>query len=303
MDRQVIVRLCSGLGNQLFQITCGLAVAHKLGAHLACDTSWYALIARMHRPVRRLRLDRLLLPTHEAFCGVRRWSVGLAAAVFDRWGQGRNLLERIGQMSVWQEQHPLRRQPPRPGADAPRLYLNGYWQTADHFLSVREALQPMLGLRHGLSPAAQSWMTNIRQRSTCFVHVRRGDYATLVGETGLLPVDYYRRGAEYISNQLGHDVNWLVFTEDEAWARQHLGFLPAWQLVDYPSEDRDLEDLQLMAACQAGIIANSSYSWWGAALGDRADRPIIAPDRYWNRPEATLEDWALPTWQRLTAWK
>jgi hypothetical protein len=301
-EKQVVVRLCSGFGNQLFQITCGLALATRWGADLVCDTTWYQLVARIHRPVRQFRLDRLSLPTPEAWRGGRRWTIGLAATIYDRSGRGKEFLEKLGRMSVVHEQYPLRRQKLEGWKNSSRIYLNGYWQTADHFLSVREVLRPMLLPCHGPSAGAKRWLDMIQSQRTCFIHIRRGDYATLVGAAGLLPLEYYHRAVRAMNDIAGGEMHWLIFAEDEAWARQNMTFLPRWQLVSYESADRDIEDLQLMAACDAGIIANSSYSWWGAALGDRPGRLIIAPERYWNTPNSDLTDWVLPAWHRVPAW-
>lgn len=302
MDKKVIVRICSGLGNQLFQITCGMAAAAKLGATLACDTTWYPLVSGIHRPIRQFRLDRLRLPICEAFRGPRRLAVGLVSAFYDRTGRGRDLLQQAGNMVLIQERQAMRSQQLDCQDDARRIYLNGYWQTADHFLAIREPLLPLLAPRNGISGAARHWVDRIQSRQTCFVHIRRGDYAELVGDSGLLPVEYYRRAASVVTEHFGGDVQWIVFAEDHAWARQHMDFLPGWQLMDYESCQRDIEDLHLMAACDAGIIANSSYSWWGAAMGDRAGRPIIAPDRYWKRDGTDTTAWRLPSWQAVTAW-
>jgi hypothetical protein len=302
MQRQITVRLCSGLGNQLFQVTCGLACARRRGAELSCDTTWYGLVSRLHRPARRFRLHHFSLPINEAFTGWQRWTVGFAAAAYDRWKRGKGFLEATGRMKVIQEQEALRPQAPENAENFERLYLNGYWQTAEHFLSVRDVLRPMLSVRKELSAGAQHWMHVLQGRKTGFIHIRRGDYTSLVGDSGLLPVDYYRRAVRAMEDATGGGIHWLVFAEYETWARQHMAFLPEWQLVDYDSPDRDIEDLQLMAACNAAIIANSSYSWWGSALGDQPGRPVIAPDRYWNKPGASTDAWVLPSWLSVQAW-
>ena len=300
--RQVAVRVCSGLGNQLFQFACGLALAEKLGAELRLDTSWFSLVARMHRPVRRLRLRDLGLDAPEAFAPPRRLAVGLLVAVFDRWRRGRALLERVGGMKLIQETQIMRRRGWNDADGHDRLYLNGYWQTGDHFLQVRDELHRRLGFAtRRASSGAAALLDAIRARPTAFVHVRRGDYTELMGECGLLSPGYYQRAAAALTGAAGN-LSWLVFAEDADWARTNLGFLGDWTLAAYESPDRDIEDLHLMSACRAGIVANSSYSWWGGALGDRPDRPVVAPATYWNRPETGLEEWALPGWQRIKGW-
>lgn len=260
------------------------------------------MVARVHRPVRSFRLNKLGISLPEAFAFPRRTAIGLAAAVFDRWNRGRTFLELLGNMQIAQEARAMTAQSSLPAEINGRIYLNGYWQTAVHFLSVQESLLPLLLPRFSPSSAASAWMEKVRRRPAAFVHVRRGDYAWTAGEAGLLPTGYYQRAAKALRSELGSEPAWFVFAEDGNWARSNLDFLPEFQLVDYESPDRDIEDLQLMAACDAGIIANSSYSWWGAAMGDRPGRLIIAPDRYWNRKGADTTAWRLPVWQPVTAW-
>ncbi len=295
----VIVRLSSGLGNQLFQFACGLAQSRRWEASLNFDTTWYDLVARIHTPLRRLRLRKMGLPVNEAFSGWRRWMVGVAAAAFDRTGRGRHFLQRIGQIAVIQELKPLHRQEWTQPAPTKHAYLNGYWQTADHFLAVRDEMRGMISSIAPMSSGAEKWRSRIAERQTGFIHVRRGDYASLVGDAGLLPLEYYKEAIKSFEPSKWH---WLVFSEDKEWARQNMGFLQSWELVTYYSENHDIEDLKLMALCQAGVIANSSYSWWGAALGDQPGRPIIAPSKYWNREGSDVADWVLPGWRTVEGW-
>lgn len=297
--RKVTVRLCSGLGNQLFQFACGLAEARRRGAALAFDTTWYPIVAKIHRPVRHLRLQELGLPVHESFNGWRRWMIGFAAAAFDRTGRGRAFLQRAGRMALVQEAQPLRQQSWEDNEHSQHIYLNGYWQTSNHFLSVSDELQRTIRSHQLVSSGAQNLMLRIAQHKSGFIHIRRGDYTTLVGEAGLLPVEYYRDAVEAVGGSGWH---WFLFSEDEEWSRHNLKFLSSWELVSYDSKNRDIEDLLLMASCQAGIIANSSYSWWGAALGERAGRSVVAPDRYWNCANSDVRNWILPGWRTVPGW-
>lgn len=300
--REVVVRVCSGLGNQLFQFTCGLSLARRFGAELRLDTSWFDLIARMHRPLRRLRLRELGLDAPEAFSPPQRQLVGIVVAYFDRWKRGRGLIEKLGGMRLVQEAQIMRRRRWDEVREDCRIYLNGYWQTFDHFLGVQDEIRQRLALSaRPVSRGAGELLDGIRRRRTAFIHVRRGDYSALMGDSGLLSEGYYRRAAAVLAGELGAP-SWLVFSEDADWAQANLGFLGDWQLAGYDSPDRDFEDLRLMAACQGGIVANSSFSWWSGALGDDPGRPIVAPESYWNRPGTGLEDWALPGWRRVPGW-
>jgi hypothetical protein len=183
---QVCSRLSSGLGNQLFQYACGLHLARQNDAQLTVDTTWFTIVAGLHQPVRQLRLHRFGLPMAETFRGPHRWLVGLVAATFDRWGKGRSLLQWSTGSKVVQELGQFRKRPFENPIGGRRLYLNGYWQTADHFLAIRDELVPSLKKASDKSEGAIAWHKKISAQQTSFVHVRRGDYERYMGDNGML---------------------------------------------------------------------------------------------------------------------
>lgn len=300
---EVIVRLSSGLGNQLFQFTYGLWLATKWNATLRFDTTWFQLISGIHPVKRQLRLDEFLLEIPEAFRGLKRLAVGFLAALYDRNRRGGRTLCKLGEMCIIQEtMGDWVRGATTNDSSNRRVYLNGYWQSGEAFLAVRDRLVPDLVPRHPLSPGAKKYIAQAGSTTTGFVHVRRGDYIHFMGDAALLPPSYYANALASLSSagkRIGH---WLIFSEDRAWAKANLNFMPNAEFVDYPSPRRDIEDLMIMKACSAGIIANSSYSWWGAALGDRPERTIITPDRYWRTANWTTQEWALPHWTSIKGW-
>jgi hypothetical protein len=134
------------------------------------------------------------------------------------------------------------------------------------------------------------------------MHVRRGDYLHYTGDNGVLPAIYYSRALAKIDGMGKNISRWMIFSEDRDWALTHLSFIPNAEVIDYESSNRDIEDLMIMKSCSAGVIANSSYSWWGAALGDHADRLIISPASYWKNAASNSTHWALPHWTLVEAW-
>jgi hypothetical protein len=302
-EREVVVRLNSGLGNQLFQLAQGMALAERMNARLRYDTTWFSLIAGMHPVKRHLRLPEFNVPLPEAFSGLRRLTVGAIAAFFDKTRKGKSLLSALGAMRVIQEDTLGRRHETElRDLRTKRIFLNGYWQTNTSFMLVRNKLLPMLRPKGPLSSGAAALMAKADVGNTGFMHVRRGDYIHFMGEKGTLPVSYYSRAFAKIQDTFKTVSQWMIFAEDADWARANLSFVPNAELVDYRSPNRDIEDLIIMKTCSAGIIANSSYSWWGAAIGDRPDRAIISPDRYWEGSSETVAGWALPTWSQVAAW-
>jgi len=300
---EVVVRLNSGLGNQLFQLAQGMALAGQKNARLRFDTTWFYLISGRHPVKRQLRLPALGVSLPEAFSGPRRLAVGLLAAFFDKTRRGKLMLSGLGRMQIIQEDPlQLKNGDGLSELGPGRTYLNGYWQTNTPFMLVRDKLPRMLRPRDPLSSGAEALIAKADSTSTGFIHVRRGDYLHFMGEEGALPVSYFSRALAKTEESGKAVARWLIFSEDNDWAQANLGFVPNAEIVDYQSSNRDIEDLMIMKSCSAGIIANSSYSWWGAALGDRPDRPIIAHDRYWKTANWTTQGWALPHWTAIQGW-
>jgi hypothetical protein len=303
-EREVVVRLNSGLGNQLFQLAQGLAVAQRHEARLRFDTTWYRLVAGMHPVKRQLRIPEFGVFVPEAFTGPRRLAVGLLGAFFDKTRKGKSLLSALGAMRVIQEDTLGRRHETElRDFRTKRIFLNGYWQTNQPFLAIRSHLLEKLQPKNPLSKGAATIIAKAASGTTGFIHVRRGDYIQCMGDRGVLPLSYYANAMAKL-REIGREIaNWLVISEDSAWVKANMQFVPNAEIVDYQSPNRDIEDLLIMKECSGGIIANSSYSWWGAALGDRAQRPIITPDRYWKDSSWTADGWALPNWLQVPAWQ
>jgi hypothetical protein len=96
----------------------------------------------------------------------------------------------------------------------------------------------------------------------------------------VLGLDYYRRAAELVRARERSPL-WVVFSDDIVWCRQNLGFQGETLFVE-GNEAEPWEDLRLMAACKHHIIANSSFSWWGACLGRVPDGVTVAPEMWFE---------------------
>jgi hypothetical protein len=301
MPARVITRLTSGLGNQIFQLAHGMWLAQVGGAELRFDTMWFPLVSRLHPVKRELALRHFQVDLPEEFRGPRRWLVGVLAAIHDRFTVARSLLETIGGFQLVRESLGIHGDYPKSPVTT-RLYADGYWQTRGPFTSIRHLLLPCLIPRQPLCKPAQQLVKATGTQPTGFIHVRRGDYINYGGEGATLPIRYYKDALQLLASEGLNVHRWLVFSDDPTWTRSHFSFLKGAQFVDYQSVNRDIEDLMIMKSCAAGIIANSSFSWWGAALGSRLERPIVAPDRYWRNYPFLSDSWSLPHWRHVEAW-
>lgn len=153
-------------------------------------------------------------------------------------------------------------------SDYPRpITLNGYFQNLPSIQSVLpivlEDLRESLG-RMGLT----------KHKDKTFIHVRRGDYLTYSHLYGGVGEDYYKKAMVHFPN------NFIVLSDDPEWCRTQ-PWLAHCEIIDEPDE---LKSLAIMASCEGAIIANSTFSWWGAML---SAKKVVYPSKWFStvRPD------------------
>lgn len=290
----IISRITSGLGNQLFQYAYGQKLATSLHREHRVDTSWFDFF-QPHNPKRVFHLKTLNLPqTTEYTEGPFRWLTGLATTNnASIQGLLQTALKPCGLDFINERTtsaSSVQKEMIRPDR---HLVVNGYWQS---WKSVAEAIPEMR--RHILdnwlfSDTAAPILQQMRTTRSAFIHIRRGDYAQW--NIPMLDVAYYQAATDRLSQELGGGIRWYIFSEDIEWCQKNLTFLKDIQFVNLNSPQRDIEDLLLMAECQAGIIANSSFSWWAASLGTE-HRLIVAPSHWLDWRTRQADDFYAPSW-------
>jgi hypothetical protein len=159
-------------------------------------------------------------------------------------------------------------------------YLVGCWQSERYFEQSADAIRTELTLKQGLAGPNARLANVIQKRESVAVHVRRGDYLTIpaMASDVVCDLNYYRR-AWSRARDLIPNAEYFVFSDDIAWCKQSLDFLGSATFVDHNTPEERHEDLRLMSQCKHAIIANSSFSWWGAWLSNNPNKVVIAPAR------------------------
>lgn len=177
--------------------------------------------------------------------------------------------------------------------------IHGYFQSEKYFAhcakSLRRALRFRSQVKRGADAAAVQAMGTRRPKGppTISVHVRRGDYVALPEYHPLCSEEYYHRALDFIESRVG-TARVVVFSDDVAWCRTAF----TGPRFCFSEGNDQAADLALMARCDHHVIANSSFSWWGAWLNPSQNKLVIAP-RLWRGvkaqdPEAadqTPADW------------
>lgn len=170
-------------------------------------------------------------------------------------------------------------------------YFEGQWECIQFYMPIRNEL--LHRFAHGTPDSInQHYIDTIKNEDSVGIHVRRGDYLKSEVFGGICDIDYYRHGIEIIlSDKAKH--SFYIFSNDQEWCKENLCPLMKGYKVIYVTENsgkRSSWDMFLMSYCKDLIIANSSFSWWGAFLNQRKGR-IIAPKKWFNR-DAELDIWA-----------
>ena len=185
----------------------------------------------------------------------------------------------------------------QPPAKTRRVYLRGYWQAHQYVLAMEAQLRNDFRFRTEPFGLNRNLMERIRSADTTIsIHVRRGDYLN-VGMA--LPTAYYDRAIAFMSEHFPGAM-FVVFSDDMEFAhKQFDGAGLKAIFADGNTAETAYEDLRLMSACTHHIIANSTFSWWGAWLSAAPAKRVVSP-RYWdNNPSHTYPDLCPAEWTRL----
>jgi len=174
------------------------------------------------------------------------------------------------------------------------IYLDGYWQNELYFNDVRDLLLKEFTLKAGITSTLIPTLDKIESSESVSIHVRRGDYLNHP-DVGVLDIDYYKRAIKLILDRTQSPA-FFVFSNDIEWCKENFDFIDNCQFVQQVGTE--LDDMTLMSKCTHNIIANSSFSWWGAWLNNKKDRIIIAPKK-WMAINPNNYNWTPDNWLKL----
>lgn len=271
MSGTIQFRACGGLGNQLFQYAAARALAIRSGAGVAVDRSWYRRPSPGITP-RAWELSRYPLPLRDATVGERVRGTLVSRRV-SRW------LAPLVRMRPIVESEAAPLPPERISGDA---CLIGYWQDERGFADVRDTLRAELV---PIAPPGAEDAEILRMIEGCesvSVHVRRGDYVTdpaAAARHGACPPAYYERAMARVAERVAKPT-FLLFSDDPDWTAANIRVPGAHRHVRHNGPAGAVQDLRLMRSCRHHIVANSSFSWWGAWLAEWPGSVVVAPDRW-----------------------
>lgn len=295
----IIVKLMGGLGNQMFQYAAGRNLACRLETSLKLDTSFLESVQAGSTP-RRYELDcfnitaeRAGLDDVVAVLGKKRFYSEVRNKI------GKRLGLRWVQPHFYRETHYHYDEYFECLPD--NTFLVGYWHSERYFAPISDLLAREFTYREPLTGRNLETAGLIERTNAVAVHVRRGDYVTDLKTNqfhGVCNLDYYRVAVAEMAGR-ARDPHFFVFSDEHAWVKDNLRFDHPTTFVDCNGSDRGYEDLRLMSLCRNNIIANSSFSWWGAWLNRNPAKIVIAPRKWFNSPGYNTSDLIPAKWMTL----
>ena len=159
----------------------------------------------------------------------------------------------------------------------------GYWQSEKYFLPIADIVIKEFTFREDkLNMRSHQLAQKLKSNSFCSVHIRRGDYLK-EPERGICLHTYYNDAIRYLE-QSEDNIRFCFFSDDIQWCEEHLVKEEAIY-VDWNTGKDAWQDMYLMSICKHNIIANSSFSWWGAWLNRNPDKIVIAPRQWFHNKE------------------
>jgi hypothetical protein len=269
---KVVARVLGGIGNQLFIYAAARRLALVNKAKLIIDSESGFDHDKVYQ--RRYQLDHFCIPCHKATAAER-------LEPFPRLR--RAVMRKLNQQIPFE----LRRYIVQEGVDFdPRLltfipqgtvYLEGYWQSENYFRDVSATIRQDLLIHPPSDGTSVELAARIRRCNAVAIHARFFDEPKTTGINNA-PNDYYNRALQMMG-QLAPDAHYFLFSDQPEAARARISF-PNDQVTvvaHNKGDENAYADLWLMTQCQHFIIANSTFSWWGAWLSANPNKIVIAP--------------------------
>ncbi len=289
----IIVRLHGGLGNQMFQYALGRKLSLFKNVGMLLDLSWFDMQTERQYQLNSFNIQSEIATKDDIEKILQTRKQRIIKKIEKKTGH--KFLRRFSSIYIEDNSSKFDKKVfycPK------NILIKGYWQSEKYFYDIKDQLVQDFILRNGLSPNAQMISTQmLSDPNSVSVHIRRGDYVDNSFGHYLLPIDYYQRAINLLLEK--HVIPSLfVFSDDIEWARKNFDFYPVTTFLDSSKYLGDAEELILMTHCHHHVNANSSFSWWGAWLQEKADSIITVPDQWFTEKDFP-QDRVPNRWYRL----
>jgi len=178
------------------------------------------------------------------------------------------------------------------------VYLDGYWQSPLYFNNIRDILLEELMPVQTLIESENMYLLEILNKASVSIHLRRGDYITNFKNKEVyleIPIGYYNEAIRFIEQKIDNPV-FFIFSDDNNWVKNNFNL----KNCIFVEEINPVKSMFLMSNCKHNIIANSTFSWWGAWLNNNNNKIVVSPAHWFAKNSGLTSASLMPdTWIKL----
>ena len=273
----IITKIIGGLGNQMFQYSIGLSLAKKNNTDLLIDKRDFDKVS-IHNGYELERVFDIKVKEAKDFeikkiIGLNRYSLFRKISNFlpSKFNQNNYFLE---------EGVPFNKNYLEIKNNS---YIYGHWQSEKYFLDYENFIRKKFSFKKPLISKNLYFEELIKKiPNSVSLHVRRGDYINNAKNKSIFfdcNQGYYESATKEIEKRI-KDPTYFIFSDDNNWVKKNLLFKQKHYFVDHNSNLNSYNDMHLMSLCDHNIIANSTFSWWGAWLNSNQQKIVVSPKQW-----------------------
>lgn len=270
----IITKLTGGLGNQMYQYAAGRRAVYKNNTELKLDISWY------ENPGGATKREYLL--------HIFRIKENFSAP------------NEIQRLTYFKQKY--FHFDPKVLKVSDDTYLDGSWQSEKYFEDIKGIIKQEFIFKKEPDSENREKINEMINSNSVSIHIRRGDYVYDKKNNefhGVCSADYYHKAVCLIVKKI-NKAKFFIFSDDPEWVKNNFRLNYPFTIVSHNFSKRDYEDLRLMSLCHHNIIANSTFSWWGAWLNQNPDKIIIAPKEWFRSRELNAKDVIPKPWIKIS---
>lgn len=276
----IIIQMSGGLGNQMFQYALFLNL-QSLGKNVKLDTSYY----KSGTSDRKLELTVFPISLEDVEISREELGKFQAESFYNKIMRHISFGKYSKKLRVYQDKIDVY-QPDILSMD--NVYLVGYWQNEAYFKDIKSLIVNAFTFPQEQNETNNAIVHTMQNENSVSIHIRRGDYVDIANQGvygNICTKQYYRNAIAYINRHV-ENPHYYLFSDDLAWVRENI-YQDGMTIVEGNRNDASYKDMFLMSQCKHHIIANSTFSWWGAWLGKSTEKIVVAPQRWFQNHETT----------------
>lgn len=287
----LVIACTSGLGNQMFQYAYYLNQKNKFkNEDVKFDINWF----NENNAHNGFELEKVfdLKIDYANLSDIRKS------------GKAINILDKIKNKILFKKKPWYSPEPKYAITYIPELcnnkegYFLGFWQSEKYFKNISDKIRNQFNFKTPLDYKNVLLAEDIKNNNSISIHVRRGDYLEPQNKLfQICKIDYYKNAIKYMEQYVDNP-KYYIFSNDIDWCKNNFK-LKNVVYVDWNIGPDSYKDMQLMSCCKHNIIANSSFSWWGAWLNDNPDKIVCVPEKWFDLPGCETRDICPDKWIRI----